>query len=101
MNSRLFRPVHLATLAAAYARIGEIDEAFALIDEAIDTARRSGEGRADSALHRARGELLAAVGKREEAGRAFAQALEIARRQKAVAEEDRARRAVEKLGARG
>ena len=101
MNSRLFRPVHLATLAAAYARIGEIDEAFALIDEAIETARRSGEGRADSALHRARGELLAAVGKREEAGRAFAQALEIARRQKAVAEEDRARRAVEKLGARG
>jgi tetratricopeptide (TPR) repeat protein len=98
MNSRLFRPVHLATLAAAHARLGEMDEALAFIGEAVETAERSGERRADSALHRARGELLAAVGRREDAARAFAQALEIARRQKAMAEEDRARRAVAKLG---
>lgn len=97
MNSRLFRPVHLATLAAAYARLGEMKEAFALMDEAIETAKRSGERRADSALHRARGELLAAIGKREDADLAFAKALEIARQQKALAEEDRAARAVAKL----
>jgi tetratricopeptide (TPR) repeat protein len=97
MSSRLFRPVHLATLASAYARLDQIDEALALIDEAIETAKRSGERRADSALHRARGELLAAIGKREDADLAFAKALEIARRQKAVTEEDRARRAAAKL----
>ncbi len=97
ISSRLFRPVHLATLAAAHARLGEIDEALALTDQAIATAARTGERRGDSPLHRLRGELLLAVGRSSEGEQSLLAALEVARAQHARAEEERAQKAIARL----
>jgi adenylate cyclase len=97
ISSRLFRPVHLATLAAAHARLAEMDAALALVDEAIATAARTGERRADSALYRLRGELLFAAGRQRDGERDLLAALEVARAQHARAEEDRARKTIAQL----
>ena len=89
MNSRLFRPVQLATLASAYARLGEVDDALQLVSQAIEVAERTGERRANSALHRLRGEILIGLKKRAEGERELALALEIAKAQQAKSEEAR------------
>ena len=89
MNSRLFRPVQLATLASAYARLGEVDDALQLVSQAIEVAERTGERRANSALHRLRGEILIGLKKRAEGERELALALEIAMAQQAKSEEAR------------
>ena len=57
MSSRLFRPVQYATLASAHSRLGQLEEASRLIEEAISIAARTGERRADAALHRLQGDL--------------------------------------------
>ena len=54
LGSELFRPVQLATIASAHARLNEPDEALALLDAAFAASQRSGERRVDSALHRLR-----------------------------------------------
>ena len=96
-GSRLFRPVQLATVASAYARLGDTGKALALADQALEVAHRTGEKRVDSALHRLRGELLIARNKRR-AGRAdLLRAIEIARAQHAVSEAGRAEKAYAKL----
>jgi tetratricopeptide (TPR) repeat protein len=100
MNSRLFRPVQLATLAGGHARLGEIGEAFALIEKAIDVAERTGERQATASLYRAHGELLCAVGKPEKGAQRFTIALEIARMQGAKAEEARIEKKVAELRAK-
>jgi class 3 adenylate cyclase/tetratricopeptide (TPR) repeat protein len=97
ISSRLFRPVHLATLASAHARLGELDEALALADEAIATAARTGERRPDSALYRLRGELLFAVGRKSDGERDLSTALRVARAQLARGEEERTRKAIARL----
>jgi class 3 adenylate cyclase/tetratricopeptide (TPR) repeat protein len=97
MSSRLFRPVHLATIASAHARLRELDVALLLADEAIAIAARTGEGRADSALHRLRGELLFAVGKKGDGEQSLLTALQVARSQQARAEERRAQEAIARL----
>jgi len=97
MSSRLFRPVHLATLASAHARLRELDEALSLADEAIAIAARTGEGRADSALHRLRGELLFALDRRSDGEQSLLAALQVARAQQARAEEERAQKAIARL----
>ena len=89
MNSRLFRPVQLATLASAHARLGEVDDLLQLVSQAIEMAERTGEKRANSALHRLRGEILIGLKKRAEGERELALALEIAKTQQANAEETR------------
>jgi tetratricopeptide (TPR) repeat protein len=89
MNSRLFRPVQYATLASAHSRLGQLEEASRLIEEAIRTAARTGERRADAALHRLQGELLLKRGKREAARLAMMRGLEIARAQQMRPEETR------------
>ncbi len=89
MNSRLFRPVQLATLASAHARLGEVDDALQLVSQAIEVAERTGERRANSALHRLRGEILIGLKKRGEGERELALALEIAKAQQAKSEETR------------
>ncbi|HEY7645511.1 MAG TPA: adenylate/guanylate cyclase domain-containing protein [Hyphomicrobiales bacterium] len=100
MNSRLFRPVQLATLAGGHARLGEIGEAFALIEKAIEVAERTGERQATASLYRAHGELLWAVGKPEKGAQRFTVALEIARMQGAKAEEARIERKLAELRAK-
>jgi tetratricopeptide (TPR) repeat protein len=94
MGSRLFRPVQLATLASAYARLNDMGKALALMDEAIAAARQTGERRADSALHRLRGELLIATRRFEEGRQDLLRALEIAEAQQAISEVDRTQKAI-------
>jgi class 3 adenylate cyclase/tetratricopeptide (TPR) repeat protein len=102
MGSRLFRPVQFATVASAYARLGEWQKALALLDQAIAVARTTGERRADSALHRVRGEVLLASGRKKEGERELLVALDIAKAQQAKSEIDRATATLAKLaGGRG
>jgi predicted negative regulator of RcsB-dependent stress response len=101
MSSRLFRPVHFGTLASAHARLGQVDTALDLMDRAFTVADRTGERRANSALNRLRGEILLGAGRRAEAMAAFTLARAIAEAQNAVAEAERAARALTKLGAGG
>jgi class 3 adenylate cyclase/tetratricopeptide (TPR) repeat protein len=100
MSSRLFRPVHLATLASAHAKLREVDEALSLVDQAIATAARTGERRVDAPLHRLRGEILFAVGKRSEGEQELLNALQVARLQGFRAEEAIAQRAFARLTGR-
>jgi class 3 adenylate cyclase/tetratricopeptide (TPR) repeat protein len=97
MSSRLFRPVQLAMLAAAHARIGEMDDALALTGQAIALAERTGERRVHPALYRLRGELLFAVGKGGEGGQDLLTGLQVARAQHAHAEEERLQRTIARL----
>ncbi len=99
MNSRLFRPVHLATLASAHARLGELATALDLVGQAFRVAEQTGERRANSALWRLQSEILFAAGRRKEAREALVQALRTAEGQRAVTEAERAKRALEKLDA--
>jgi tetratricopeptide (TPR) repeat protein len=101
MSSRLFRPVHFGTLASAHARLGQVDTALDLMDRAFTVAERTGERRANSALNRLRGEILLGAGRRAEAMAAFTLARAIAEAQNAVAEAERAARALTNLGAGG
>jgi class 3 adenylate cyclase/tetratricopeptide (TPR) repeat protein len=97
MSSRLFRPIHLATMASAHARLREIDKALSLVEQALATAARTGEGRADVALHRLRGELLLAIGRRSEGDHELQLSLSVARSQQAKAEQARTEEAIARL----
>jgi class 3 adenylate cyclase/tetratricopeptide (TPR) repeat protein len=97
ISSRLFRPVQLAMLAAAHARLTEIDDALALTEQAIALAARTGERRVDPALYRLRGELLFALGKRSDGEQDLLTALQIARAQHARAEEERLQKTIARL----
>jgi tetratricopeptide (TPR) repeat protein len=97
MHSRLFRPTQLATLASAHARLGEIDTALELVERALTIAAETGERRAEAALHRSRGELLLAAGRRAEAEAALQRSLAVARAQPAPAEAARTEQALARL----
>ena len=97
MSSRLLRPAHLGTLASAHARLHELDKALSLIDQALATAARTGERRAAVALHRFRGELLFAIGKRSEAEHELHLSLKVARSQQARTEQGRTEAAIARL----
>jgi class 3 adenylate cyclase/tetratricopeptide (TPR) repeat protein len=97
LGSELFRPVQLATVASAHARLNEFDQALALLDTAIAAAQRTGERRADSALHRLRGEILIAAKKTKEGTQELFRALEIAKTQQAKSEEQRTAQTIAKF----
>jgi tetratricopeptide (TPR) repeat protein len=88
-GSRLFRPVHLACLASAHARLGEIEEGLLLVRDAIEIVENRGERQSEPALHRLRGEMLAASGTKAAAETELRKALELARAQHALSEEMR------------
>jgi class 3 adenylate cyclase/tetratricopeptide (TPR) repeat protein len=96
-SSRLFRPIQLATLASAHAKLGETKPALALLDEALATSAKTAEAHADAALHRLRGELLFALGKKSQAEAALHRAQDVARHQQARAEEARVEKAIARL----
>jgi class 3 adenylate cyclase/tetratricopeptide (TPR) repeat protein len=100
MYSRLFRPIHLATLASAHARLRELDKALPLIEQALAAAARTGERRADPALHRQRGALLVAVGRHSEGEHELQLSLDVARSQGARAEQARTEEAIARLADR-
>jgi class 3 adenylate cyclase/tetratricopeptide (TPR) repeat protein len=97
MCSRLFRPTQLGTLAAAHARLGEIDKALALLDEALATSARTGETRAEASLYRLRGELLIAAGRRRRGLEALQRSLRVARSQQGTADEARTATVIARL----
>jgi class 3 adenylate cyclase/tetratricopeptide (TPR) repeat protein len=89
MNSWLFRPIQYATLASAHAKLGRIEEAVALVEQAIKVAAATGERRADAALHRLLGDLLREQGKTRMAQLTLMRGAEIARTQGMRSEEAR------------
>jgi predicted ATPase len=74
----------------------QFEECRRVLDEALDLARRTGEGLYEAELHRLRGELYLPEG-REEAEQWFRQALAIARRQDAKSLELRAAMSLRQL----
>ena len=89
MNSRLFRPVQLACLGSAHARVGELGEAQRLLAEAIEIANRTGERQALPSLHRVYAEVLFASGKADDGRIELEQGLRVARTQHAKTEMER------------
>jgi len=97
LGSRLFRPAQLATLAGAYARLGDQGRALGLVEEAIEIAQRTEEKQALAAIERVKGELLFAVGRGSEGEAALHAASRTARAQGALSEERRIEASLAKL----
>jgi len=79
----LVRPHFLALLAEALSKLGRIDEASVLLDEATTIVDNNGERYYEAELYRLKGELLLKKDKRAEAENCFQRSLEIAKSQKA------------------
>jgi predicted ATPase len=99
--SELFRPYHLALLAAAYGRMAQGEEGLAVLAQALAFVDKTGERFNEAELYRIKGELLLAQagsrlqaggfrGKTEEAEKCFLQAIAIAQKQQAKSWELRA-----------
>jgi predicted ATPase len=95
------RPYHLALLAEALGRAGQLEEGLGALDESLALAQRTGEGFHAAELHRLRGELLlrqdTAEGTCHEAEACFCQSFAIARRQRAKSLELRAAMSLTRL----
>jgi predicted ATPase len=72
------RPYHLALLAQALARDGEVQDGLTALSEALELSAASGERFLEAELYRLRGELLLASALPEEAEASFRQALAVA-----------------------
>ena len=82
-GSRIFDPGHLGLLAEVLALAGEIDEGFAILDEALANSAASGQKCTDAELHRLRGGLTGRLPRPDpaQAHASFRTALAIAREQ--------------------
>ena len=98
MCSRLFRPVHYATIAATHMRLAEYETALRLLDDAVRVMEETGERRPAAALHRLLGETLVTSGSTERGISELTKALTIARGQQAKSEELRIEKSLAKLG---
>jgi predicted ATPase len=96
------RPYFLALLAMASAKVGQLEEGFTRLDEALAVAHDRGECRWEAELYRLKGEVLLvhAAEHHTEAETCFRQALVIARRQEAKSWELRAALGLARLGQR-
>jgi predicted ATPase len=56
-GTELFRPYHLALLAEAYGKAGQIEEGLAALAEALDLVDKTGERMHEAELYRLTGEL--------------------------------------------
>ena len=82
---------HLALLAEAYRKNGEIEEGLNVLTEALTVVEKNGERWYKAELYRLKGDLLLMqYGVEEVAEGCFHRALEIARRQNAISFELRA-----------
>jgi class 3 adenylate cyclase/tetratricopeptide (TPR) repeat protein len=86
LGSRLFRPAQLATLAGAFAKLGDCARALALVEEAIQIAQVTGERQALAGIERVKGELLFALGRPGDGEAALRAARQTAGAQGAVSE---------------
>ena len=94
IDAKMFRPLHLGHLAAAYSGIARPDIGIGLLNEAIETIETTGERFFAAELHRLRGELLIESDKRAEGEDELGRALTIARGQQARFWELRAARSL-------
>ena len=76
-------PFYIDFLAEACESAGQIDESFALLDEALEIAERTEERWFAAELHRHKGRLLMRQGDTESAEKAYQTALSIAAEQEA------------------
>jgi len=103
-GSGLAQTLVLGWQAAAYGRLGRLEEGFAAVAEALAASQRTGECFFQAELHRLRGDLLLKRDAQEseskvegEAEVCFRQAIEIARRQQAKSLELRATTSLARL----
>jgi predicted ATPase len=95
----LYEPWHLRHLAAAYAELGQLDDARRCIDGAIDRLERSKEKWCEAEVHRIAGEiaLKSRTPDTEQAEKYFDRALAVARQQQAKSWELRAAMSMARL----
>ena len=97
LHIRVFRPLHASWLASACVACGLADEGRAALADCWSVSK-GGEHWMDAELHRLEGEILLIRGNQHEAAeRQFLRAIEIARRQCALAWESRARCSLARL----
>jgi predicted ATPase len=80
-GAALHVPTWNASLAEALLQAGAVDDAGAVIDESIDTARRNGDVIVLSVLHRLKAEVLCRTGRLAQAEEQLIEARAIAARQ--------------------
>lgn len=92
-EAAVYRSYHLALLAEAYGKVGEVDKGLAFLEEALAIVDRTGERFCEAEIYRLKGELLL----KDEGGRQkaeaeayFLKAIEVARAQQARSLELRA-----------
>jgi len=90
-GTALVRPYFLALLAETLMKLGRLDEAWALLEEATTMVSNNGEGCYEAELYRLKGELLLKKDKRVEGEQCLKRSLAIAESQKAKSLEIRTR----------
>jgi len=93
----LVRPYYLSLLAEALFKLGQLDEAWTLLEEATTMVSDDGERFYEAELYRLKGELLLRKDKRAEAEQCLKRSLEIAVAQKAKSLEIRTRQSFDML----
>ena len=99
MNQRAWLPLFLSSLAKAYAEVGQLDEAWRSVGEAITTLQTTGERWCEAEANRIAGEIALAL-PTPDAAKAedyFERALAVARQQQAKSFELRASTSLARL----
>jgi predicted ATPase len=99
IGATLYEPRHLSFLAMAYAELGQIDDAWRCIDDAIERVERSKEKWGEAEVHRIAGEiaLKSLAPDPEKAEAYFDRALAVARAQQSKSWELRAAMSMARL----
>jgi predicted ATPase len=98
-GATLYEPWHLSNLARAYAELGQLDDAWRCIDDAIDKIEKSKEKWCEAEVHRIAGEiaLKSLAPDMEKTEKQFDRALAVARQQQAKSWELRAAMSMARL----
>jgi predicted ATPase len=98
-GTTLYEPMHLQYLARAYSELGQLDDAWRCIDDAIEKVERSKEKWCEAEVHRIAGEiaLKSLTPDTEKAEKYFDRALAVARQQQAKSWELRASMSLARL----
>ena len=64
-GAEVWRPYHLALLAEAYGKTGQVEEGLTALAEALDAVDRTGEHMYEAEMYRLYGELSLRMGERE------------------------------------
>jgi tetratricopeptide (TPR) repeat protein len=96
-GQRAFWTLALGKLAEAHRQAGQLDEAVAVVDEALAVVEDRGQRFYEAELHRIRGELLAAVGRHQEGESSLRRAVAVAGAQGAELFRERAEGSLARL----